>query len=59
MKNGKIIPEPGVSDFQKSCDFYIGVLNFQIEYQRVEEGFAMLSYEGCPVMIDHIHTGRT
>lgn len=51
MKN-TLIPELLVSDFEKSLHFYKNVLGFKVDYDRPENKFAMLSYEGSNLMID-------
>ncbi len=47
-----IIPELVVNDFQRSLDFYVQVLGFDIEYDRPEKKFAMLLYQGARLMIN-------
>ena len=46
-----LIPELSVSDFEKSLGFYTEVLQFRVEFQRPEDQFAFLSYQGCQLMI--------
>lgn len=59
MTSPSLIPELAVTSFAKSLDFYSHVLGFSIEYQRPEEGFAMLSLSDMRLMIDQIGLGRT
>jgi len=47
-----LIPELAVSHFDESLSFYVSVLGFQIEYQRLEQQFAFLSYQGNQIMIE-------
>lgn len=47
-----LIPELIVSDLQRSLDFYCQVLGFKIEYQRPEDKFAFLSYNGSQLMLE-------
>jgi len=54
-----LIPELSITNFENSLDFYTKILGFTIDYQREEEGFAMLSLEGSQIMIDQIGKGRT
>lgn len=54
-----MIPELTVTDFAASIDFYTQVLGFLIEYQREEEGFAMLTLGDSKLMIDQMDRGRT
>ncbi len=55
----KLTPELNCTDFSKSRAFYTQVLGFRIDYQREEEGFAMLEREGVYLMIDEIGIDRT
>lgn len=50
-----LIPELGCSSIKASLTFYIDILGFKIEYQRKEEGFAMLEREGARMMLDEIN----
>ncbi len=50
-----LVPELSVSDFAVSLRFYTGVLGFRIEYQRPEDRFAYLSYQGSQLMIEQAH----
>ena len=43
MKFNSLIPELSVSNIKKSKDFYINILGFKLEYERVEDKFAFLS----------------
>jgi catechol 2,3-dioxygenase-like lactoylglutathione lyase family enzyme len=51
MRFNKLVPELCVSNLKKSLQFYIGVLGFRLEYQREEEKFAFVSYEGSQMML--------
>jgi catechol 2,3-dioxygenase-like lactoylglutathione lyase family enzyme len=55
----QLVPELGVSDFQRSLDFYTRILGFSVAYQREEEGFAYLTLGQAQIMIDEIGKGRT
>ena len=55
MNFNKLIPELSVSDLSKSQEFYVDVLGFQIEYQRVEDKFVFLSYQGSQIMIQEVN----
>lgn len=55
MKFNKLIPELSVSDIEKSKHFYINVLGFKLEYERKEDKFAFLSYNGAQLMIEQIN----
>ncbi|MDD2376807.1 MAG: VOC family protein [Clostridia bacterium] len=51
MKFNKLIPELTVSYIYKSKEFYIEVLGFQLEYERLENKFAFISLKGCQIML--------
>lgn len=51
MRFNNILPELYVIDFQKSLNFYIKILGFNLEYERLDPLFAFLSYQGSQVMI--------
>lgn len=60
-----LTPELACSDFEESLKFYTEILEFNIQYQRPEDGFAMLERQGSRIMLDKINpasatsTGRT
>ncbi len=47
-------PELVCIDIKRSLDFYVGVLGFKIQYERPEEGFAMLERQGSRLMLDQL-----
>jgi catechol 2,3-dioxygenase-like lactoylglutathione lyase family enzyme len=49
-----LTPELKCSDFDVSLYFYTNVLGFNIQYQRPEDGFAMLERQGSRLMLDEI-----
>ena len=49
-----LTPELACTDIQVSVAFYTEVLGFKIQYQRPEDGFAMLEREGSRIMLDEI-----
>ena len=55
MNFNHLIPELSISDFEKSLKFYTEI-GFQIEYDRPEKKFALLSYQGSQIMINQ-HNG--
>lgn len=55
MQFNKLVPELSVTDIEKSKDFYINVLHFKLEYERPEDKFAYLSYQGSQIMIEEIN----
>ena len=51
-----LTPELVCSSINVSLSFYIETLGFKIQYQRKEEGFAMLERQGARIMLDQIKT---
>ncbi|RAS71675.1 bleomycin resistance protein [Priestia endophytica] len=62
MEFNKLIPELSVKDIQKSKTFYLNVLGFQLNYERIEDQFAFISLNGAQMMIEqcngHWQTGE-
>jgi uncharacterized glyoxalase superfamily protein PhnB len=52
-----LTPELLCTNIKVSLPFYIEVLGFSIQYQRPEEGFAMLERQGSRIMLDEIVPG--
>ena len=46
------------SDIKTSLNFYTQILGFKIQYQRKEEGFAMLERQGARIMLDEINESK-
>ena len=55
MKFNAIIPELTVKDIERSKWFYIEILGFQLEYERTNDKFAFLSFDGAQIMIEEIN----
>ncbi|MFH1448408.1 MAG: VOC family protein [Candidatus Micrarchaeota archaeon] len=53
MRFNRLIPELSVSDFNRSLNFYTGVLSFKVEYKRKD--FAFLSLQGSQIMIEKMN----
>ncbi|MBE5821414.1 MAG: VOC family protein [Clostridiales bacterium] len=47
----KLIPELTVSNLQESINFYVGLLGFEIKYERKENLFTFLELEDIQIMI--------
>lgn len=47
-----LVPEMIVSDIGISLKFYCEVLGFHVEYERPENGFAFISYNGSQLMLE-------
>lgn len=43
MEFNKLIPELTVKDIKRTREFYLNILQFKIEYERVEDKFMFLS----------------
>lgn len=54
MLKTSLTPELYCSNIQSSLAFYTKILGFDIQYQREEEGFAMLERQGSRIMLDEI-----
>ncbi|MED4074145.1 bleomycin resistance protein [Priestia endophytica] len=52
MEFNKLIPELSVKDIQKSKKFYLDLLGFQLNYERIEDQFAFISLNGAQMMIE-------
>ena len=55
MKFNGLIPELSVSSVNDSKKFYMDILGFHLEYERVEERFAFLSYGEAQIMLEEIN----
>ncbi len=51
MRFNKLVPELAVTNITESIDFYVKVLRFNLEFERQEDKFAFLSYQGCQLML--------
>lgn len=54
-----IVPELGVTDIDRSLDFWTGLLGFAVEYERPDEGFAYLRHGSAHLMLDRLNVGRS
>ena len=54
MKFNKLIPELSVSDISVSRKFYEN-LGFEIKYDRVEDKFCFIEYQGNQLMIEEVN----
>lgn len=53
MQFNKLIPELSATNLDKSLDFY-KKCGFKIEYERPENKFAFISFEGSQIMLQEI-----
>jgi catechol 2,3-dioxygenase-like lactoylglutathione lyase family enzyme len=51
-----LIPELCCTHINTSLDYYIKILGFNIQYQRENDGFAMLERQGSQIMLSEIRT---
>ena len=52
MRFSGLIPDLTVEDIERTKDFHIGILQFNIEYERPEDKFVFLSLENIQIMFD-------
>lgn len=48
----KMVPELSVSNINASKKFYIDILGFKVEYEREEDRFTFISFDGIQLMLD-------
>ena len=48
----RLTPELDVSDLHRSIRFYVGTLGFNVRFERPEEGFAFLDFDGVSLMLE-------
>ena len=53
-----LTPELSVRNISASRRFYCDILGFTMLYDRPEEGFACIEYDGCRLMLDALGIGR-
>lgn len=55
MEFNRMIPELTVRDIAATKKFYLDVLQFRLEYERPEDKFIFLSFEGAQFMFEEMH----
>jgi len=55
FKFNALIPELSVTDIEKSKHFYVDILGFKIEYERIDDKFAFISFGETQMMIEQIN----
>lgn len=55
MKFNSLIPELTVSDIAKTKEFYIDILGFKLEFERLEDKFIFLSLGESQMMFEEYH----
>jgi len=54
-----LVPKLYVREIEKSREFYVGMLGFEVLFARPEDGFLHLAREGAELMPDTIDQGWT
>ena len=55
MQFNRLLPELSVTDINRTKAFYIDLLGFKLEYERPENKFMFLSFEGSQFMFEQIY----
>lgn len=55
MEFNRLIPELMVTNIEKTKQFYIELLGFRLEYERIEDKFAFVSFAGSQFMFEEMH----
>ena len=55
MKFNSMVPELTVKNIDVTREFYIDILGFKLEYERVEDKFIFLSYGESQFMFEEFH----
>lgn len=55
MKFNSMVPELTVKNIDITREFYIDILGFKLEYERVEDKFIFLSYGESQFMFEEFH----
>ncbi|MFD9628237.1 bleomycin resistance protein [Peribacillus muralis] len=55
MKYKALVPELSVTNISESKKFYLDILGFHLEYERIEDKFAFLSFGEAQLIIEEIN----
>ena len=55
MRFNKLIPELTVFNIEETRDFYLNILGFKLEYDRIEDNFIFVSFENSQFMFEQLH----
>ena len=55
MEFNKLIPELTVFNIEETKDFYLNILGFKLEYERIEDNFVFVSFENSQFMFEQLH----
>lgn len=58
MKSIGLVPELYSSSIQETLSFYVGILGFEVVYQRPEEKFMYLQKGNAEMMFEEVGVGR-
>lgn len=59
MTDSSITPELDVSNLERSRQFYVATLGFEVLFERPEEKFVYLTLNGAGFMLEQIGAGRS
>ncbi|WP_330408587.1 VOC family protein [Romboutsia weinsteinii] len=51
----KLIPELTVFNIEETRGFYLNILGFKLEYERIEDNFIFVSFENSQFMFEQLH----
>lgn len=51
----KLIPELTVFNIEETRGFYLNILGFKLEYERIEDSFIFVSFENSQFMFEQLH----
>ena len=54
MSRARLVPELLCSDLDASLAFYIGLAGFSVLYERPEDRFAYLNFDGAEIMLEEL-----
>ncbi|RDY28151.1 VOC family protein [Romboutsia weinsteinii] len=55
MMFNKLIPELTVFNIEETRGFYLNILGFKLEYERIEDNFIFVSFENSQFMFEQLH----
>lgn len=58
LSRPSLVPELYVADIGASRAFYVGVLGFEVLYERPEDGFLYVARQGAELMLESGEIGR-
>ena len=55
LRFNKLIPELTVFSIEETRDFYLNILGFKLEYERIEDSFIFISFENSQFMFEQLY----